>query len=294
MEFEQPAIIAEALAQAAIHPGWCGPFLKQTAEISQGRPTWTGKDDLKDLFLEAHADPTIMTAPCFNGRSFERNGNFFLQLPPALVDLAARYRLNPSISPAEFHLRTVELLNVSAWATFAAQKEGKVAKIDFFLMHTVTSSIFFSVFERQDWLPLASKIELLEYQARMILVLYACQGAPEIRMDLVKDYTPRRSKDSDWAQLIEAAKGVPDDGHVLKVVRALNHAQLTCADKACQALEARGHFPFPVQSWITAAHMTLDSTEDHLTTPAKWLRGPGWDEAWEMVPNKKVFPKELA
>lgn len=287
VEFEQPAVVAEALAQAAIHPGWCGPFLEQTAVRSRNHPVWTASDNLKDLFLELRGDSSITGAPCWNGHSFEKNGNFFADLPPNLVALAARYRLSPSMTPSEFHMRTAELLNVSAWITCTAQRDGKEAKLDFFLMHIVTSSIFFSVFEQQSWLSLESKIRLLECQARMILVIYACQGAPEPRVDLVESYIPRRPKTIIWGGMIEAAHSIPDDGHVLKVMRALNHGFLTCASNALLDQQIQSHFPFPLRSWLIAAHMVLDSTEDHPTTLGKWMRGPGWEESWHVVPDKK-------
>lgn len=287
VEFEQSAIVAEALAQAAIHPGWSGPFLEKAAENSLGRPVWTVEDNLKDLFLEAQRNPAITGAPCWQGHSFEKNGNFFLHLPPALCELASRYSLSRSITRPELHMRTAELLNVSAWFTCGAQRDGKEFKFDFFLMHAITSSIFFSVFEQQDWLPLVSEIELLESQARMLLVLFVCQGAAKPRMDLIQDYAPRRPELQGWSEITELAKSIPDDGHVIKTIRALNHGYQICSAAELSTPAMHGHFPFPVESWITAAHMVVDTTEDHPTTLAKWMRGPGWAESWEVIPDKK-------
>lgn len=141
-------------------------------------------------------------------------------------------------------------------------------------MHCITSSIFFSVFEHLGWLALESKIELLEYQVRMLLVIYVCQAAPGLRVDLLEVYTPRRSETINWSQIIEVAKGIPDDGHVLKTIRGL-------------AEEVRSHFPLEPQLWIKAAHMVLGFNEYHLSPPDKWMRGPGWEEAWDVVLNKK-------
>ena len=40
--------------------------------------------------------------------------------------------------------------------------------------------------------------------------------------------------------------------------------------------------------WIKIANMVLDTTEDYPDTLDKWMRGPGFDSAWNVVPDKKL------
>jgi hypothetical protein len=39
--------------------------------------------------------------------------------------------------------------------------------------------------------------------------------------------------------------------------------------------------------WLKIANMVLDSTEDRPSVLDKWMRGPGFENAWDVVPDRK-------
>lgn len=175
------------------------------------------------------------------------------------------------------------MINVVTWFTSAAQRPDKQAKFDFFLMHAVNCSIFLSVFAAQAWLSRSAKLRLLEFTVRTDLVLYVTQGCPELRIDEIANYRPRRPECVTWEDVIERAKAIPCDGHVVKMVRALNHGQMVC-----QRYDATEQWPIHQNMWIKVANMVLDSTEDHASVLDKWMRGPGFDKAWDVVADKPI------
>ena len=293
IEFQQPAIIAEALAQAAIHPVQAGSFLLSAEALARDKLPLSSDQRLVDLFVEARSNSSIISADCWKGGTFEQNGNLFEKMPPALIDLAASYKLtSPSqiVSAEEvMQMRIAEMINVAAWFTAAAQRPDKQAKIDFFYMHCVNCSIFLSAFAALPALTPETKVRLLEFKVRMDLVLYICQGAPELRTEEIVNYNPRQPEHNlQWPDIIDRAKKIPCDGHVVKLIRALNHGCVVSRGFENQK-EARDAFPIKgEQMWLKIAHMVLDSTEDHPSVWDKWMRGPGFAKAWDVVPDRVV------
>lgn len=118
----------------------------------------------------------------------------------------------------------------TAYFTGASQHPPKQVKFDFFYMHSVTSSIFFSSFIKQSWISTANKTKLLEYKGRIDLFTYVSRGAPQPLLDEITQYVPKqRSSASDWNPIIERAKIFEDDGHASKLIRALANAERICA-----------------------------------------------------------------
>lgn len=288
VEFSQPAIVAEALAQAAIHRHEACSFLLRTELLAKGKPSWTDGQRLMDLFHTARSTPAIKDAECFAPGSFERDGNFFAIAPQALFDLASQYNLDRSSSEETLKLRLAEMINVIAWMASACQNPKKAVKFDFFLMHAVNCSIFLSVFGELPWLNIRSKIRLLESKVRMDIVMYVTQGCPKLLTEEITNYAPRRgSEGMNWPDVIDRAKKIPCDGHVLKMIRALRHGRTVCAPYESSETTAS---KFPVKGdemWLKIANMVLDSTEDHPSVLDKWMRGPGFEKAWEVIPDRK-------
>lgn len=285
VEFEQPAVIAEAFAQAAIHPQRASSFLRATEELASSKKPWSHADSLKNVFIQARQDPVVSRAECWKAGSYDRNRDFWADLPPEFVELATNYKLDPSISAEDLHMRTAEFLSVTAWFACAAQRRDKQPKFDFYLMHCVNCSIFFSAFETQEWMEMKDKVRLLELMVRMGLVFYVCQGSPELLIEEIVDYKPRLPHCMTWPELIANAIERPDDGHIVKFVRALNNASAVC-----EPYETNEHFEtkFPIKGdmYLKIANMVLDSTEHSTTTLTKWLRGYALPDSWDKVPDK--------
>ncbi|KAK5349031.1 hypothetical protein LTS03_006375 [Exophiala xenobiotica] len=116
----------------------------------------------------------------------------------------------------------------------------------------------------ESWLNLRSKVRLLEFNVRMNLVMYMTQGCPELLTEEIMNYTPRRESESmNWPDVIDRAKKIPCNGHLVKMIRALRHGCVTCT---AYETDETTHSKFPVKGdelWLKIANMVLDSTEDH-------------------------------
>lgn len=113
-----------------------------------------------------------------------------------------------------------------------AMRKDKEVKVDFFLVHCVTVSIFVTTFLAQDWISLENKARLLEWKVRFDMMMYATVGAPELYIDEITNYVPKVAQDgvgNPWLPIIERGLRLEDDGHTIKVVRALAHGEKLCA-----------------------------------------------------------------
>lgn len=107
-------------------------------------------------------------------------------------------------------------------------RKDKEVKVDFFLMHCVTSAIFISAFNAQDWITPESKARLLEWKTRFDILTYVAVGAPVLHTDEIKNYEPKVSQDGDgnpWLDIIKRAIHADDDGHTIKTIRALAYGE---------------------------------------------------------------------
>ena len=187
-----------------------------------------------------------------------------------MVSYASQYH----IKPEELEEKTAEMVNAAAYFTGGAQRKQHAVKFDFFYMHCVNSSIFYSSFLKQQWLSDANKVRLLEWKVWNDLAMYASRKSPEIHLDLIRNYQPKQP--SDWDKIIERVRSMEDDGHASKLVRALAHGQQVCAP-----YEGKPEFRLKKDDWLQLAHMTIDSVQ---TGGPEWVRSAGFDEAWENVP----------
>lgn len=118
--------------------------------------------------------------------------------------------------------------------TSAAQRPSKVVKFDFFLIHTVNSSIFFSKILALPFLTTRAKLRLLEMKGRMDLLMYISRNTPELYVDEIIRYPVK----NDWDTIITHGNTHPhDDGHLSKLVRALKNGESVCRPFEAQAKE---------------------------------------------------------
>ena len=100
--------------------------------------------------------------------------------------------------------------------------------------------------------------------------MYASRKCPDMRMDLVRSYQPK--KPSGWDEIQDRVNLMPDDdGHACKLIRALAHGQ-----EICKPYEDRPEFRVKQSDWLQMGHMAIDSTE-HIDPT--WVRSAGFDEA---------------
>lgn len=273
IEFQQPAIIAEALAQAAAHSDWIGKIFLPAEEATRKNPPADGGKRLTQLLYEIHADEELKTAPHWSDGNKIRDG-LIARAPKRMLSYATQYAVRPE---DDLGKKTAEMINAAVLYTGAAQHPPKEIKFDFYFMHCVNCSIFHSAFLVQDWLSDTSKRRLLEWKGRNDLVMYASRRAPDMLVDEIKQYKPRKPGSDVFARVLE----IEDDGHASKLVRALANGKQVCEkyNSDEEVGEVKG------EMWDQLLHMAIDSVEK---TELRWVRSAGFDEAWEPVRERAM------
>jgi hypothetical protein len=161
--------------------------------------------------------------------------------------------------------------------TAAAQRPPHLVKFDFYYIHCLNSSIFFSTFLSLPSLPRTTKRRLLEFKIWTDIAMYVSRHCPALLLSEITDYSPKH--DGDWASVFSRVANFDDDGHASKLVRALAHGQ-----RACEKFEHNEGFVVKGDMWRQLGHMAVDSVE---AGEPHWVRSAGFDEAWESVPLRE-------
>ncbi|KAJ5379482.1 hypothetical protein N7509_012601 [Penicillium cosmopolitanum] len=267
LEFNQPAIVAQALAQAAVHDDWIGREYFLPAEKLAGGIGKRGEKSLLQLLNEIRADEKLAHSTKFTDGNKIREGPLS-RAGDEMLKYAAQY----TVSEDQIQERIADMINTVVYYTSAAQRPDKKVKIDFFFIHCVNSSIFFSKIAQLPFLDTQAKLRLLEWKGRMDLVMYVSRGSPELRRNEVTQYPVT----NDWPTLFSRAVKHPgDDGHLVKLVRALAHGE-----EVCRVADKDSQMPVSGDMWLRIGNMAIDSTVDGLDQGAMWIRSTGFDEAW--------------
>jgi len=253
------------------------PYLLDSEKLSY-YPESGPDAPLVDLIHEVRKDPSLWDSEHWGGGDCIED-EVLANAPKKLYSIAARWRVNVK------HLdeRTAEMINVNAWLAGAAQHPPKEVKIDFFFMHLVNCSIFFTAFNKQSWLSLENKARLLEWKGRIDLITYAARLAAELNCDEITSYKPRELNMT-WRLLIERVNKIEDDGHISKFLRAVAHGSQVCSEY--EERDSLSHkFPLKGGEWLQLGNMAVDSTE---TCPYldRWVRGVGSPRAWEKFQDR--------
>ncbi|KAL8806021.1 MAG: hypothetical protein Q9223_002380 [Gallowayella weberi] len=254
---------------AAVNKGWIGAYLlgveKAAADTMSTR-------NLVDILDQIRADSKLRTAAYRDDRNKIRDG-ILVRAPEEMTKYAAQWRVNGD----ELESKTAEMTNAAVYFTGGAQHPPKQIKFDFYYMHCVNSSIFFSSFVKQPWISNKNKIRLLQFKGWLDLVMYASRRAPEPLLDEIVNYRPKQP-DGSWEDIFKRVIEHEDDGHASKLVRALRHGEQICA-----GYDDDPRFRVKGEMWWKLGHMAIDSVED---TGEPWVRNAGFDEAWEKYEDR--------
>ncbi|CAF9922569.1 hypothetical protein IMSHALPRED_005705 [Imshaugia aleurites] len=264
VEFKQPAIVAEALAQAAAHDSWIGAFLldaeKAAASTGKGKP-------MIELLDEVRADKKLSSAANWNDSNKIRDG-ILVRAPQEMIRIAAQWK----VSPGAIIEKTAEMTNAVAYYTGGAQHPPKQVKFDFYYIHCLNSSIFYDAFLKEaTGISDKNKARLLEWKGRLDLCMYASRRSPEPRMDVINQYEPMHPETAkgtgagSWDGIFTRVLHHDDDGHAAKLVRALAHGENICAAYSMND----PLFRIKGDAWLQLGHMAIDSVED---TGVNWVR----------------------
>ncbi|GIC90050.1 questin oxidase family protein [Aspergillus udagawae] len=270
LEFDQPAIVAEGLAQTAVHEDWIGRLYLLPVEKAAGGIGKPGKKTMLQILNEIRADKNLAESVKWEDGNKIRDG-VMKRAPDQMIQYAAQF----SVSAEQMEEKLAELLNLVAYFTGAAQRPPKQVKLDFFLMHCVTSSIFLSKIVTLPYLDTRTKLRVLEWKGRADLAFYVSRRVPKLLLEEVTTYEAPK----DWKTIFHVSSVHPrDDGHLSKLLRALANGE-----KVCRPFEARAEelgLLVTGDMWLKIANMAIDSTQgDQMDT--MWIRSAGFEEAWK-------------
>nr|POE63525.1 oxidoreductase afly [Quercus suber] len=274
VEFRQPTIIAEALAQAAVHENWLGRYLLPAEETAA--KVVDGKNpSIVQLLDEIRGDTDLSHAPLWSDGNKLRDG-----VIARAGDRMVHYGAQVHVRPDDLERKNAEMTNAVAYYAGGAQRPDHVVKYDFYYMHCLNCSIFFPTFLKQEWLSTSNKVRLLEWKIRNDIAMYASRRSPELHLDIIREHQAKQP--SDWDGIEDRVVRFDDDGHAAKLVRALAHGQ-----RICEQYESRDEFRVKKDDWLQLGHMAIDSVEDSMTKDKpNWVRSAGFDEAWEDVETR--------
>ncbi|KAJ5346003.1 hypothetical protein N7452_004007, partial [Penicillium brevicompactum] len=267
LEFNQPAIVAQGLAQAAVHDNWIGREFFLPAERMAGEVGKPGQKSLLQLLNEIRADRALKDSVRWADQNKIRDG-VLTRAPGVMLKYAAQF----TVSEEQVDERLADMINTVVYYTSTAQRHDREMKLDFFLIHCLNSSIFFSKIVKLPYLDQQSKLRLLEWKGRMDLLMYTSRGTPDLLLEEVAKYPAKEN----WSQIFARSVAHPDDdGHLAKLTRALAHGQ-----KVCEPYESSNpQMPIRGDVWLRIGNIAVDSTFEE--GKPMWVRSTGFDEAWE-------------
>ena len=227
-----------------------------------------------------------------------------------LIKLRALYHISDSITDAEIVQKTEECIWVATLLTAATGKKGRKPRIDFFLMHLLTSSLFLR--------PMCAALRRVEHKAALLrayipvmILTILSRGRPRIDPELLMSYTdaprpppsgPTSTKNIEdqvapWPALIEGVQYHPES-HVLKSMRTLVFAAQHFGDKGPgEVIGAFRSGPDGKKEethvgiskvdgtiFVRAAGVMMDNLGwvGHGQKEGEWDRSAlGWDAAWD-------------
>ncbi|RYO73719.1 hypothetical protein DL766_009063 [Monosporascus sp. MC13-8B] len=290
VEWRQPAVVAMALAQAAVHGdrGGMRDFLLTTDRQARAASSSEPMPAIVDLLEAARADEKLARSARLSDGNKTREGMLDRAWGEATA-VASRVRVNPD----ELDERTAEMYHAAVYAgASAALRPGKEPKWDFFMIpeaaceiecvgkHHINVCPIFLVINAQDWIPLESKVRILEWKIRLDLGQYTARACPELLLDRIASYEPKdKGPGPAIDRLLPRIHAFEDDGHTSKLFRAVEVGRRAISryendnnNKSCWVL-IRGP-----ELWDKIMHLTVDSVE---APGPNWVRGAGDAEAWK-------------
>jgi hypothetical protein len=116
--------------------------------------------------------------------------------------------------------------------------------------------------------------------------MYPSRASPELLINEVTNYEPKRPSPpgvDTWPAIFERVVSFEDDGHAVKLIRALAHGK-----RVCKKWEVNDAFKIKGNMWDQIGHMVIDSVEAGKPT---WVRSTGFNEAWVQIPDRQVVYK---
>lgn len=252
--------MAEGLAQAALHPDEISQFLPTTPSSAASVP-------ILEVLEKIRADKKFGDAIKF------QDENKLKILVENAADPVKKYLelWNVDATAEDIKTKQKELFEAIVFLYAAATRPGKPVKLDFFLMHALTSSLHVHVMLQH--FSLVQQALLLKAHFVVTILHYILSGRPKVYIENFKSYeTAMPAIPNRWVDAIQFAVSTCDT-HALKVVRALLQAESLYGN--CDGI-------FLKAAQITVDRVTQVNPDDPLENRTFEVRGGvGWDEVWE-------------
>ncbi|CAG8225358.1 unnamed protein product [Penicillium salamii] len=243
IEFQQPAIVAQAFAQASVHKDYLAESFYNPAAVNSST-SCQGNKSLMEIMGEMRADRKIRDSSSHGDTDVFTEG--ILQRAGAEV---VRYCSQWTVPEDQIHKKLVEMINTAIYWTSTAQNPNKELKLDFFFIHATNLSIFFQTFMDLPYLSASEKSRFLEMKGRMDLLIWASRKMPEPQPNDISKYPIRLG----WPEVFSKSYLHPsDDGHLAKFVRTVAFAQ-----ELCRSYEETSNIVLPVTGdmWLKIGNL---------------------------------------
>ena len=263
IEFGIPLMVAEGLAWVAVHQGRFQKFFGPINTSNQeSNPEKHANLNRAYSLTALNIASSVYQDTRIDGRISWEDGDKYATVINTMADLLQEH-IQPwkplAVLDGTQGLRAAatELQILAATLHAGPHRQGQETMLDFFLMHTLTSSLFLHCYVELLEPPYAAC--LLQGKFAVDLAYYIAHGRPRLNMEQFADY----SKLLSWDQIIAKAIASEDD-HVPKAVRALIHASRYDKTKV-----------FSFETYQAIASLTVN---DQLY----WsLDAIGFEEAWK-------------
>jgi Questin oxidase-like len=252
LEYNQPALVAEALAMACVHDpdsNKIAPIFTESEKLAGG-PRQSGKKTLRQI-MEEIRESNSLRASIDGENAIDRTKNVADNAGQEMIKYAAQYsisddqlenRMNEMIDTVCKKLTTSEdLFSNTANYFYAALliatkpspiKDGQRYKTDFFLLHSVNTLAMMPSLIKHEWISRENGVRMIEWAGRCHLLTYVAQTAPPITSADIDNYQIKRP----WNEIFDRAINHPsDDGHLQKCIRSLAFGEKVWEEKYDEA-----------------------------------------------------------
>lgn len=145
-------------------------------------------------------------------------------------------------------------------------------------MHSTNSSLFLPTLLSLPFLTPQKRVRLLTRKVYLDLALYASRRSPALLSSEITGYIPSEPNQASWEGLFERLFKYEDDGHAVKLGRAVRYGEVLMEDTRGEGNGEEEEELVKKDMWAKIGNMVVDSVEDGGET---WVRSAGFEEAWE-------------
>ncbi|OLN96120.1 Oxidoreductase AflY 1 [Colletotrichum chlorophyti] len=280
LEWKQPAIVAEALAQACVHGlEKLDQLLLESECRANKMPLATRMPAILSVYESMQPNDKIKSAVRTEDIDKIADG-LLLRARPELLAILGGIKVHPD----ELAERTAEMFHALVLvASGAAIHPPHHVKYNFFLMHHINSALIYLTINKQSCISEANKVRMLEWKIRMDVIQYAARGMPEFRLEDIRAYVPKQRSEGSVRDIGIRLHDFGDDGHAIKQARATS-----VCHELLKAYQDRDWLVLKNDEiWGQIQHMVVDAVEG----PGKlYVRSAGLQEAWKEIP-KQLEPR---